>query len=130
MHQGRNNYPKFQTHENEGACRSEKLSGTRKRDQSLLLLEVERRLRTEDRNDQVDRLKRSKQKIAGTRESKVAPVIASSRAYSRRKQNASAILKRRRLNRFVIITTRNATADPRYGFGTSSELMEQAATVD
>jgi hypothetical protein len=49
---------------NEFACRSEKLSGTRKRDESLfsLLLEVERRLRTEDRNDQVDRLKRSKQK--------------------------------------------------------------------
>jgi hypothetical protein len=64
MHQEQNNYPKFQTHENEGACRSEKLSGTRKRDQSLfsLLLEVERRLRTEDRNDQVHRLKRSKQK--------------------------------------------------------------------
>ena len=69
MHQGRSNYPKFQIHEktlstSEVVCRSEKLSGTRKRDQSLfsLLLEIESRLRKEGRNDQIERRKRSKEK--------------------------------------------------------------------
>jgi hypothetical protein len=40
------------------------LSGTRKRDQSLfsLLLEIESRLRTEGRNDQIEQRKRSKEK--------------------------------------------------------------------
>ena len=52
------------------------------------------------------------------------PCVMTSRS-EERKQNALAILKPRRLNRFVIITTRNATADPR-----SSELKEQAVTVD
>ena len=44
--------------------RLSKLSATRKRDQSLfsLLLEVESRLRTDGRNDQIERLKRSKEK--------------------------------------------------------------------
>ncbi len=70
MHQERSNYPKFQIHEktplstSEVVCRSGKLSGTRKRSQSLfgLLLEVESRLRTEDRNDQIEQLKQSKGK--------------------------------------------------------------------
>jgi hypothetical protein len=51
MRQERSNYPKFQNHEktlstSEVVCRSGKLSGTRKRDQSLfsLLLEIESRL--------------------------------------------------------------------------------------
>ena len=69
MHQERSNYPKFQIHEkslstSEVVCRPGKLSGTRKRDQSLfsLLLEIESRLRTEDRNDQIEQFKRSKEK--------------------------------------------------------------------
>jgi hypothetical protein len=69
MHGGRSNYPKFQSHDktlsgNEVVCRSEKLSGTWKKDQSLfgLLLEIESRLRTEGRNDQIEQRKRSKEK--------------------------------------------------------------------
>jgi hypothetical protein len=69
MHQGRSNYPKFQIHEktlstSEVLCRSGKLSGTRKRDQSLfsLLLEIESRLGTEGRNDQIEQPKRSNKK--------------------------------------------------------------------
>jgi hypothetical protein len=69
MHQGRSNYPKFQSHEktlstSKIVYRSEKLSGTPKRDQSLfsLLLEIESRLREEGRNDQIERRKRSKEK--------------------------------------------------------------------
>ena len=69
MHQGPSNYPKFQNHEkapstSEVVCRSEKFCGTRKRDQSLfsLLLEIESRLRTEGRNDQIEQCKRSKEK--------------------------------------------------------------------
>ena len=69
MRQGRSNYPKFQIYEKtlpEGSvlCRSEKLSTTRKRDQSLfsLLLEIESRLRTEGRNDRIEQLRRSKEK--------------------------------------------------------------------
>jgi hypothetical protein len=57
MHQERSNYPKFQIHEktlstSEVVCWSGKLSGTRKSDQSLfsLLLEIESRLPTKDRN--------------------------------------------------------------------------------
>ena len=50
--------------------------------------------------------------------------------YSERKQNESAILKLWRQDPFVISITRNATANPRSGFGPSSELMEQTATVD
>ena len=86
MHQERSNYPKFQIHEktlstSEVVCRPGKLSGTRKRDQSLfsLLLEIESRLHTEDRNDQIEQLKRSKEKIASVPESTFPPVIASSR---------------------------------------------------
>jgi hypothetical protein len=69
MDQGSSNYPKFQTHEkalptSEVVCRSEKFNGTPKRDQSLfsLLLEIESRLRTEGRNDQIEQRKRSKEK--------------------------------------------------------------------
>jgi hypothetical protein len=69
MHQRANNYPKFQIHEktlstSEVVCRSEKLSGTPKRDQSLfsLLLEIESRLRTEGRNDQIEQRRRPKEK--------------------------------------------------------------------
>ena len=69
MHQGSSDYPKFQSHEkalstSEVVCRSEKLSDTRKRDQSLssLLLEIEGHLRKEGRNDQIERRKRSKEK--------------------------------------------------------------------
>ena len=69
MHAGRSNYPKFQSHDktlstSEVLCRSEELSGTPKRDQSLfsLLLEIESRLRTEARNNQIERRKRSKEK--------------------------------------------------------------------
>ena len=69
MHVGRSNYPKFQIHEealstNEVVCRFEELSGTRQRDQSLfsLLLEIESRLRTETRTDQIEQLKRSEEK--------------------------------------------------------------------
>jgi hypothetical protein len=69
MHQGSSNYPKFQSHEktlstSEVVSRSEKLSSTWKKDQSLfsLLLEIERRLRAEGRNDQIERRKQSKEK--------------------------------------------------------------------
>ena len=69
MHQGRSNYPKFQIHEKalsttEMVCGPWKLSGARKKDQSLfsLLLEIESRLREEGRNDQIERRKRSKEK--------------------------------------------------------------------
>jgi hypothetical protein len=69
MHQGSSNYPKFQSHDktlstSEVVCRSEKLNGTRKRDQSVfsLLLEIESRLRKERRNDQIEQRKRSKEK--------------------------------------------------------------------
>ena len=69
MHQGRSDYPKVQSHgktlsTTELVCGPWKLSGARKRDQSLfsLLLEIESRLRTEDRNDQIEQLKRSKEK--------------------------------------------------------------------
>ena len=63
MDQGSSNYPKFQIHEKalsttEIVCGCWKLSGTPKRDQSLfsLLLEIESRLRTEGRNDQIEQL--------------------------------------------------------------------------
>jgi hypothetical protein len=69
MHQGHSNYPKFQIHEKthsttEIVCGFGELSGTRKRDQSLfsLLLEIESRLRTQGRNDQIEQRKRSKEK--------------------------------------------------------------------
>ena len=69
MHEWRSSYPKFQSHEktlstSEVVCRSEKSSGTPKRDQSLfsLLLEIESRLRTQGRNDQIEQRKRSKEK--------------------------------------------------------------------
>jgi hypothetical protein len=69
MHQGSSNYPKFQSHEktlstSEVVCRSEKLCGTPKKNQSLfsLLLEIESRLREEGRNAQIERRKRSKEK--------------------------------------------------------------------
>ena len=68
MRQGQRNYPKFQIHEkilstSEVVCRSEKLNGKRKRDQSVfsLLLEIESRLRTESRNDRLEQRKRSKE---------------------------------------------------------------------
>ena len=67
MHQGRSDYPKVQSHgktlsTTELVCGPWKLSGARKRDQSLfsLLLEIESRLRTEGRNDQI--AQRSKEK--------------------------------------------------------------------
>ena len=69
MHQGPSNYPKFQIHEKtlsttEVVSAAGKLSGTRKRDQSLfsLLLEIESRLRTDGRNDQIEPRKRSNEK--------------------------------------------------------------------
>jgi hypothetical protein len=69
MHQGPSNYPKFQIHEKalsttEMVCGPWKLSGTRKKDQSLfsLLLQIERRLRTQGRNDQIELLRRSREK--------------------------------------------------------------------
>ena len=69
MHQGQRNYPKFQIHEKtlsttEAVSGAGKLSGTRKRDQSLfsLLLEIESRLRREGRKDQIEQRKRSKEK--------------------------------------------------------------------
>jgi hypothetical protein len=69
MEQGRSNHPKFQIHEknlsgNTVLCWSEKLSGTRQRDQSLfsLLLEIESRLRKEGRKDKIDQRKRSRQR--------------------------------------------------------------------
>ena len=69
MDQGSSNYPKFEIHEkalstSEVVCRSEKSCGTPKRDQSLfsLLLEIESRLRTEGRNNQIEQRKRSKEK--------------------------------------------------------------------
>jgi hypothetical protein len=48
----------------EVVCWSGKLDGARKSDQSLfsLLLEIESRLRTEARSDQLEQLKRSKEK--------------------------------------------------------------------
>ena len=86
MHQGSSNYPKFQIHEKalsttEIVCGCWKLSGTPKRDQSLfsLLLEIESRLRTEDRNDQLSSLSDPKKRIASVPESTIPPVIASSR---------------------------------------------------
>jgi hypothetical protein len=69
MHPGRSNYPKSRIHEKalsktEVACGSLKLNDMRKKDQSLfsLLLEIERRLCTWGRNDQVEQGKRSKEK--------------------------------------------------------------------
>jgi len=69
MDQGSSNYPKFQIHEKalsttEIVCGCWKLSGTPKRDQSLfsLLLEIESRLRTEGRDDQSERRRRSKER--------------------------------------------------------------------
>jgi hypothetical protein len=69
MHQGRSNYPKFQIHgkalsTTEIVCGFGELSGTLKRDQSLfsLLLEIESRLRTEGRDDEIEQRKRSKEK--------------------------------------------------------------------
>jgi hypothetical protein len=69
MHQGPSNYPKFQIHEKTLSTTEivrgfGELSGTRKRDKSLfsLLLEIESRLRTEGRNDQIEQRKRSKEK--------------------------------------------------------------------
>jgi hypothetical protein len=69
MHQGHSNYPKFQIHgktlsTTEIVCRFGELSGTQKRDQSLfsLLLEIESRLRTEGRDDEIQQRKRAKEK--------------------------------------------------------------------
>ena len=64
MHGGRSDYPKFQSHEKilstSEVVYPEKLSGTPKKDQSLfsLLLEIENRLRTEGRNDQIEKDRR------------------------------------------------------------------------
>ena len=69
MDQGSSNYPKFEIHEkalstSEVVCRSEKSCGTPKRDQSLfgLMLEIESRLRSESRIDQIVQLRRSREK--------------------------------------------------------------------
>jgi hypothetical protein len=61
MQQEQSDYPKFQIHDS-GLCWSEKLSGTRQRDQSLfsLLLEIESRLANEGQNDQIEQRKRSR----------------------------------------------------------------------
>jgi hypothetical protein len=68
MQHERSNFSKVQIREktlSEGSvlCWSEKLSGTRQRDQSLfsLLLEIESRLRKEARDDQIEQRKRSRQ---------------------------------------------------------------------
>jgi hypothetical protein len=86
MHQGSSNYPKFQIHEKalsttEMVCGLWKLSGARKRDQSLfsLLLEIESRLRAEGRNDQIEQRKRSKEKDRQHSSANKLSVIASSR---------------------------------------------------
>ena len=67
MHRERSGYPKFPIHEkalpaSDVVCWSGKLHGMRKRDQSLcsLLLEIESRVRTEARNDQIEHLQRSR----------------------------------------------------------------------
>ena len=69
MQNERSNFPKLQIHEKtlsttEIVCGFGELSGTRKRDQSLfsLLLEIESRLRTEGRDDEIQQRKRSKEK--------------------------------------------------------------------
>ena len=69
MDQERSSYRKFPIAEKtlpsrDVVCWSGELGGTSKRDQSLfgLLLEIESRLRAEARNDQVDQLRRSKEK--------------------------------------------------------------------
>ena len=69
MHQERSSYPKFPIHEKalpagDVVCWLGKLGGMGKRDQSLfsLLLEIESRVRTEARNNQIEQLKRSKEK--------------------------------------------------------------------
>ena len=69
MHQERSGYRKYPIPEktlttSDVVWWSGKLGGTRKRDQSLfsLLLEIESRLRTEARSDQLEQLKRSKEK--------------------------------------------------------------------
>ena len=69
MQHERSNFPKLKIHEKtlsttEIVCGFGELTGTRKRDQSLfsLLLEIESRVRTEGRNDQIEQRKRSKEK--------------------------------------------------------------------
>jgi hypothetical protein len=69
MQHERSNFPKLQIHEKtlsttEIVCGFGELSGTRKRDQSLfsLLLEIESRLRTQGRDDEIEQRKRSKEK--------------------------------------------------------------------
>ena len=69
MHQERSSYPKFPIQEKGLPARdivwwSGKLDATRERDESLfsLLLEIESRVRTLARNDQIEQLKRSKEK--------------------------------------------------------------------
>jgi hypothetical protein len=69
MQHERSNFPKLQIHEKTFSTTEivrgfGELSGTRKRDQSLfsLLLEIESRLRTEGRDDEVEQRKRSKEK--------------------------------------------------------------------
>ena len=66
--QHESNFSKFQSHEKtlsrtEMICGSWKLSDARKRDQNLfsLLLEIESRLRTEGRNNQIEQRKRCKE---------------------------------------------------------------------
>ena len=85
MHQERSSYPKFPIHEKtfpagDVVCWLGKLGGMGKRDQSLfsLLLEIESRVRTEARNNEIETLSDLKKKIAGVRESTISPVIASS----------------------------------------------------
>ena len=69
MHQERSGYRKYPIPEktlttSDIVCWSGKLGGTRKRDQSLfsLLLEIDSRLRKEDRDDHFEQRKRSKEK--------------------------------------------------------------------
>ena len=69
MHQERSSYRKVPIREktlptNDLVCWFGRLDCTRKRGQSLfsLLLEIESRLRTESRNDQIEQIKRSNEK--------------------------------------------------------------------
>ena len=69
MHQERSSYPKFPIHEkalpeSDIVWWSGELDATRKRGRSLfsLLLDIESRVRTAARNDQIEQLKRSKGK--------------------------------------------------------------------
>ena len=86
MHQGRSNYPKFQIHEktlstSEVVSGAGKLSGTRKRDQSLSAFCLRLRAGYAERAETIrlSSVSDPKKKIASVREATISPVIASSR---------------------------------------------------